>query len=241
MRGIPRDPRDLARDAALLPGDHRIPSRGRSGRRLTRPRASRANGVRILCLGLDGADYDLVRELARAADACRRSRGSRSVARSGRFARRFRQSPRLPGPRSLPDSTRPGTASSTSRRTRTGALSGSKAPRAAPGSHSGAVSAGAGVRSAFVSIPFTYPAETIEASSLPATAAREAADHSPDGSRTHPRGVSRCDRHHPMGERWWEDFEGIARRLVEHVDETAGICRLASSSNRTCSSSASTS
>jgi predicted AlkP superfamily phosphohydrolase/phosphomutase len=33
--------------------------------------------------------------------------------------------------------------------------------------------------------------------------------------------------HHPQAERWWEDFEGYTRRLVEHVDETAGVCRLA--------------
>ena len=30
-----------------------------------------------------------------------------------------------------------------------------------------------------------------------------------------------------MTERWWEDFPAYARRLVEHVGETADICRLA--------------
>ena len=29
-----------------------------------------------------------------------------------------------------------------------------------------------------------------------------------------------------MAERWWEDFDGFARKLLEHVDEIAGVCRL---------------
>lgn len=32
--------------------------------------------------------------------------------------------------------------------------------------------------------------------------------------------------HHPMAERWWEDFDGYARKLVEHVEQTADVCRL---------------
>ena len=30
-----------------------------------------------------------------------------------------------------------------------------------------------------------------------------------------------------MAERWWEDFERLRRRLIDHVDEVADVCRLA--------------
>ncbi len=32
--------------------------------------------------------------------------------------------------------------------------------------------------------------------------------------------------HHPMAERWWEDFPAYTERLLEHADEVAGVCKL---------------
>lgn len=87
----------------------------------------------------------------------------------------------------------------------------------------------AGVRSAFVSIPFTYPAEEIAGVVVTGYGGPERPQIVPERAReriaaAYPGLVT---AHHPQAERWWEDFDGYARRLVEHVDETAGVCRLA--------------
>ena len=55
---------------------------------------------------------------------------------------------------------------------------------------------------------------------------------------THPALVT---AHHPMAERWWEDFERYAGRLVEHVEETADVCRIAMELEPDANSCASTS
>lgn len=86
----------------------------------------------------------------------------------------------------------------------------------------------AGIRSAFVLVPFTYPAEPLEGvlvtgyggperpQVVPATAAERILAAYP----------GLVTAHHPMRERWWEDFDGYTRRLLEHAEETAGVCRL---------------
>ena len=84
----------------------------------------------------------------------------------------------------------------------------------------------AGVRSAFVTVPFTYPAEEMdgiivsgyggppEPQIVPASAAAAI-------RARHPGLVT---AHHPMRERWWEDFDRYARLLVEHVGEIESVC-----------------
>jgi predicted AlkP superfamily phosphohydrolase/phosphomutase len=84
----------------------------------------------------------------------------------------------------------------------------------------------AGIRSAFVTVPFTYPAEDIagitvtgyggpaEPQILPASAAAAI-------QARHPGLVT---AHHPMRERWWEDFDRYARLLIEHVDQIESVC-----------------
>jgi predicted AlkP superfamily phosphohydrolase/phosphomutase len=84
----------------------------------------------------------------------------------------------------------------------------------------------AGIRSAFVTVPFTYPAEEMagitvtgyggpaEPQIVPAAAAAAI-------RARHPGLVT---AHHPMRERWWEDFDRYARLLIEHVDQVASVC-----------------
>jgi len=84
----------------------------------------------------------------------------------------------------------------------------------------------AGVRSAFVTVPFTYPAEEMdgiivsgyggppEPQIVPASAA----------AAIHARHPGLVTAHHPMRERWWEDFDRYARLLVEHVGQIESVC-----------------
>jgi predicted AlkP superfamily phosphohydrolase/phosphomutase len=86
----------------------------------------------------------------------------------------------------------------------------------------------AGVRSAFVGIPFTYPAEPIDGivvtgyggperpQILPASAEERILAAYPD----------LVTAHHPMAERWWEDFPAYTGRLLEHAEQIAGVCKL---------------
>ncbi len=86
----------------------------------------------------------------------------------------------------------------------------------------------AGVRSAYVGIPFTYPAEPLEGivvtgyggperpQILPASAEERIFAAYPD----------LVTAHHPMAERWWEDFPAYTGRLLEHADQMAGVCKL---------------
>jgi predicted AlkP superfamily phosphohydrolase/phosphomutase len=86
----------------------------------------------------------------------------------------------------------------------------------------------AGVRSAFVAIPFTYPPEPIDGIVVTGYGGPERPGILPPAARErilgeHPGLVT---AHHPMAERWWEDFSGYTTRLVEHVRQTASICRI---------------
>jgi predicted AlkP superfamily phosphohydrolase/phosphomutase len=87
----------------------------------------------------------------------------------------------------------------------------------------------AGMRSAFVGIPFTYPPEPIDGLLVTGYGGPVRPEIVPAPARerilsAHPGLVT---AHHPMAERWWEDFEGYAARLLAHVDEVADVCRLA--------------
>jgi predicted AlkP superfamily phosphohydrolase/phosphomutase len=88
--------------------------------------------------------------------------------------------------------------------------------------------AAAGLRSAFVGIPFTYPAEPIEGVVVTGYGGPERPQILPDAARerilrAYPDLVT---AHHPMAERWWEDFPAYTDRLLEHLDQTAGVCKL---------------
>ncbi|MGH3140276.1 MAG: alkaline phosphatase family protein, partial [Gaiellales bacterium] len=84
-----------------------------------------------------------------------------------------------------------------------------------------------GVRSAFVTVPFTYPAEAFDGvvvsgyggperpEILPETAARVIEERVP----------GLVTAHHPMKERWWEDFGRYAATLIAHVDQIGEACR----------------
>jgi predicted AlkP superfamily phosphohydrolase/phosphomutase len=86
----------------------------------------------------------------------------------------------------------------------------------------------AGIRSAYVGVPFTYPAEPLDGivvtgyggperpQILPASAKEQIFAAYPD----------LVTAHHPMAERWWEDFPAYTERLLEHADEVAGVCKL---------------
>jgi predicted AlkP superfamily phosphohydrolase/phosphomutase len=86
----------------------------------------------------------------------------------------------------------------------------------------------AGIRSAFVTIPFTYPAEAIDGVVVTGYGGPERPQVLPAEARAlidaaHPGFVT---AHHPLAERWWEDFDAYAGKLVAHVEQTADVCRL---------------
>jgi predicted AlkP superfamily phosphohydrolase/phosphomutase len=184
--------------------------------------------VRVLCLGLDGADFDLVRDLV--------ARGKLPT-----IARLSHDGVFGPLRSTIPAVTPTAWSSFLTGLNPAGhgifnfATNPNRSPQRVESAASRAGTplwrplGAAGIRSAFVGIPFTYPAEPIEGivvtgyggperpQILPASAAERILSAHPD----------LVTAHHPMAERWWEDFEGYARRLVEHVAQTADVCRLA--------------
>ncbi len=87
----------------------------------------------------------------------------------------------------------------------------------------------AGIRSAFVGVPFTYPAEPVEGIVVTGYGGPERPQILPQSAEerilaAYPDLVS---AHHPMAERWWEDFPAYAGRLLEHAEQIAGVCKLA--------------
>jgi predicted AlkP superfamily phosphohydrolase/phosphomutase len=87
----------------------------------------------------------------------------------------------------------------------------------------------AGVRSAFVGIPFTYPPEPIAGVLVTGYGGPARPTVLPDSAADRIFGAypELVTAHHPMAERWWEDFPRYTRRLIEHVDQMAGVCRIA--------------
>lgn len=87
----------------------------------------------------------------------------------------------------------------------------------------------AGLRSAFVTVPFTYPAEPIDGIVVTGYGGPEPPEVLPASFRerafaAHPDLVT---ARHPMAERWWEDFDRYTERLIEHIGQVADVCRLA--------------
>jgi predicted AlkP superfamily phosphohydrolase/phosphomutase len=87
----------------------------------------------------------------------------------------------------------------------------------------------AGLRSAFLFVPFTYPPEALQGIVVTGYGGPERPEILPRSARerilaAHPGLVT---AHHPMRERWWEDFEGYTGKLLRHVDEVADVCKLA--------------
>ena len=184
--------------------------------------------MRVLCLGLDGADYDLVRTLL----AQGRLPTLGRLAREGAF-----------GPlRSTIPAVTPTAWSSfltglnpaghgifnfSTNPNRSRQRVESAASRA--GAPLWRLLGAAGIRSAFVGIPFTYPPEPIDGVLVTGYGGPTKPEIVPERAReriaaAYPDLVT---SHHPMAERWWEDFDRYVRRLVEHVDEVAGVCGLA--------------
>jgi predicted AlkP superfamily phosphohydrolase/phosphomutase len=184
--------------------------------------------TRVLCLGLDGADHALVRDLV----AQGRLPTIARLARQGTFGALRSTIPAVtptawstfltglnPGGHGIFNFTT--NANRATQRVENAASRGGTPFWRALGD--------AGIRSAFVGIPFTYPPEPIAGvlvtgyggpprpTVLPASAAERIFAAYPD----------LVTAHHPMAERWWEDFPRYARRLVEHVEQTAGVCRIA--------------
>ncbi len=87
----------------------------------------------------------------------------------------------------------------------------------------------ADLRSAFISIPFTFPPEDIAGIVVTGYGGPDEPAVTPPRVRERVRAAhpGYLTAHHPMAERWWEDFDGYARKLLRHVEETADICRIA--------------
>jgi predicted AlkP superfamily phosphohydrolase/phosphomutase len=183
--------------------------------------------VKILCLGLDGADYDLVRDLLGLGRLPTLAR----LARAGTF-----------GPlRSTIPAVTPTAWSSFLTGLNPaghGIFNFSTNPNRAPQRVESAASragtplwrtlGATGARSAFVTVPFTYPCEPLAGIVVTGYGG-------PTRPQIHPAAAAARIRaafpdlvtaHHPMAERWWEDFDGFARNLLDHVDQIAGVCRL---------------
>jgi len=87
----------------------------------------------------------------------------------------------------------------------------------------------AGLRSAFVGIPMTFPPEPIQGIVVTGYGGPERPEILPKSAEekiyaAHPNLVT---AHHPMAERWWENFPQYTQHLLEHLDEMAGVCRVA--------------
>jgi len=181
--------------------------------------------MRVLCLGMDGADYGLVGELLEQ-DRLPTLKG---IIRDGAYG---------PLRSTVPAATPTAWSSFLTglNPARHGIFNFSTNANRAPSRLESARSrsgvplwrtlGAAGVRSAFVTVPFTYPAEEMdgiivsgyggppEPQIVPASAA----------AAIHARHPGLVTAHHPMRERWWEDFDRYARLLVEHVGEIESVC-----------------
>ena len=84
----------------------------------------------------------------------------------------------------------------------------------------------AGVRSAFVTVPFTYPAEEMDGIIVSGYGGPPEPQIVPESAAAaiHARHPGLVTAHHPMRERWWEDFDRYARLLVEHVGQIESVC-----------------
>lgn len=182
---------------------------------------------RALCFGLDGADHDLVRDLL-------------AQGRLPTIARLSREGTFGPLRSTIPAVTPTAWSSFLTGLNPAGhgifnfATNPNRAPQRveSAASRSGVpfwrMLGAAGLRSAFVEIPFTYPPEEIDGVLVtgyggPTTPEILPASASERILAAHPGLVT---AHHPMAERWWEDFDAFTRRLLEHVAQLADVCWL---------------
>ena len=169
---------------------------------------------RVLALAFDGADYELVLRLMGEGKLPTISR----LAREGTFGRSARRSPRSRRPRGRRSSPglNPGghgVFNFTTNPNRGTAKLESAASRG--GTPIWRLLGSAGVRSAYVGIPFTYPAEEIDGIVVTGYGGPETPQVTPASAAekifaAYPDLVT---AHHPMAERWWEDFPAYTERL----------------------------
>jgi predicted AlkP superfamily phosphohydrolase/phosphomutase len=168
--------------------------------------------VRVLCLGLDGADHDLVRELL--------ARGK--LPTIGRLAREGAFGPL----RSTIPAVTPTAWSSFLTGLNPaghGIFNFSSNPNRSPqrvesaSSRAGAplwrYLGAAGIRSAYVTIPFTFPPEPVDGVVVSGYGGPARPAILPDAARARIEAAypALVTAHHPMAERWWEDFDGFSR------------------------------
>lgn len=182
--------------------------------------------MRVLCFGLDGADYDLVHELIAQGALPTLAR----VSRDGAFGPLRSTIPPLTPVAwsSFLTGLNPGSH---------GIFGFSANPRRAVlRLESAANRAGvplwrllgtAGLRSAFVTVPFTYPPEPVAGVLVTGWGGPQRPEILPRAARdrilaVHPDLVTAL-----TPTRWWEDVDGFVKRLIEHVGEIADVCLLA--------------
>ena len=182
--------------------------------------------MRVLCFGLDGADYDLVRELLAQGKLPTLSR----LSREGAFGPLRSTTPPLTPVAwsSFLTGLNPGSH---------GIFGFSANPhRAASRLESAANRHGVplwrllgagGIRSAFITVPFTYPAEPIGGVLVTGWGGPQRPEILPASARdriraAHPNLVTAQS---PTG--WWKDLDAFTQRLIDHVDEIADVCLLA--------------
>jgi predicted AlkP superfamily phosphohydrolase/phosphomutase len=183
--------------------------------------------MRVLVLGLDGADYDLVRELLAQGKLPTISK----LSRAGAFGLLRSTIPAMTPTAwsSFLTGLNPaghGIFNFSSNPNRSTARVESARSRA--GAPFWRTLGAAGIRSAFVGIPFTYPPEPMAGVLVTGYGGPERPAIVPERARerileAHPDLVT---AHHPMAERWWEDFDRYTARLVEHVEQIADVARL---------------
>jgi predicted AlkP superfamily phosphohydrolase/phosphomutase len=182
--------------------------------------------MRVLCFGLDGADYDLVRELMAQGRLPTLSR----LSREGAFGPLRSTIPPLTPVAwsSFLTGLNPGSH---------GIFGFSANPqRAVSRLESAANRAGvplwrflgaAGIRSAFITVPFTYPPEPLAGLLVTGWGGPQRPEILPAIARerifaAHPDLVTAQS---PTG--WWNDLDAFTRKLIDHVDEIADVCLLA--------------
>ena len=182
--------------------------------------------MRVLCLGLDGADYDLVRDLLAQGKLPTLSR----LSREGAFGPLRSTVPPLTPVAwsSFLTGLNPGSH---------GIFGFSANPhRAASRLESAANRAGvplwrflgrAGIRSAFITIPFTYPPEPMAGVLVTGWGGPQRPEILPAIARdrifaAHPDLVTAQS---PTG--WWKELDAFTRKLIGHVEEVADVCLLA--------------
>jgi predicted AlkP superfamily phosphohydrolase/phosphomutase len=183
--------------------------------------------VRVLALGLDGADYDFTRELV----AQGRLPTLARLAREGTFGPLRSTVPAMTPTAwsSFLTGLNPaghGIFNFSSNPNRSTERVESAASRA--GAPFWRALGSAGIRSAYVLLPFTYPPEPLNGVVVTGYGGPARPEILPAEARerilaAYPGLVT---AHHPMAERWWEDFPAYARRLHEHAELTAGVSRL---------------